>query len=262
MIRIRYKGRLGNRMIQLAAAHVLSKKTGISLSTHPVWNYNNTHRYKTTCSPDKSVSISFIDTFKIKLLSGKSYTNSFNLDDSNYYEHLDYPLLNTGYLLNGYFQDSRLLCNYRNDITKLYQFHEPPKIKINQKDCFIHARIGDLLNNSNRDMAYFNPVYLDKELQATRNNFNKVYISSDTIDYPPLVKLINQYGLSVYQTEPLDTILFAKNFNNLILSAGSFSYWMAYLSKASNITVYGNKIQDPLQRHNAWNYNQNIKFKI
>ena len=52
----------------------------------------------------------------------------------------------------------------------------------------------------------------------------------------------------------------AKNFNNLILSAGSFSYWMAYLSEATNITVYENNSQDPLQKQNAWNYNKKVIF--
>ena len=110
-------------------------------------------------------------------------------------------------------------------------------------------------------MAYFRPDYLEQQLETARNSFDTVYISSDTIDYPPLVELIDKYDLTVYQSDPLETILFAKNFNNLILSAGSFSYWMAYLSEANNITVYKGK-QDPLQQKNAWNYNKNVQFSL
>lgn len=247
MIRIQYRGRLGNRMIQFAAGYILAKKTGLTLSSNTIFEYNNKGAYKTTFGQP---------------VSGKSYSNTIELNDITYYQYLNNPLEDTGYLINGFFQDSQLLCYYRNDIIKLYQFDKQPKITPAQKDCFVHARIGDLLNNANRDMAYFKPDYLDQQLKYSRNTFNTVYISSDTINYPPLVQLINKYDLTVYQSDPLETILFAKNFNNLILSAGSFSYWMAYLSEANNITVYGKATKDPLQRNNAWDYNKNVKFSL
>jgi len=243
MIKIHHRGRLGNIMIQFAVGYILAKKTGLALKySRP--NKNN-----------------FIKKFKIKLPRGQSYSSTIELGDTNCYQYLNNPQKDTGYLIRGFFQDSKFLCNYRNDIIKLYQFDKPPKIAIRQKDCFIHARIGDLLNNPNRNMAYFRPDYLEQQLETARNSFDTVYISSDTIDYPPLVELIDKYDLTVYQSDPLETILFAKNFNNLILSAGSFSYWMAYLSEANNITVYKGK-QDPLQQKNAWNYNKNVQFSL
>ena len=262
MINIQYRGRLGNRLIQFAAGHILATKIGLTLSSSIVFKYKNTDSYRTTFDQNKTTSINFLDIFKIKLPTGQSYPNAIELNDTNYYQHLNNPLENTGYKLNGYFQDPRLLCNYRNDIIKLYQFDKPPKIAIRQKDCFVHARIGDLLNNTNRNMAYFKPDYLDQQLKDSRNALNTVYISSDSIDYPPLVELINKYDLTIYQSDPLETILFAKNFNNLILSAGSFSYWMAYLREATNITVYKNTKHDPLQKQNAWSYNKNVKFSL
>ena len=109
--------------------------------------------------------------------------------------------------------------------------------------------------------------YIGKQLKANRDSYDKVYITSDTIDHPPLVDLIKKYDLTIYQKKPLDKILFAKNFNNLILSAGSFSYWMAYLSEAANVTVFNNQQKlivnqklDPLQLQNAWAYNQKVNF--
>lgn len=233
-------------LIQFAVGYILARKTGLALP-----------------GEENKISNNFIKKFKIKLPTGQSYSSTIELNDTNYYQYLNKPRKDTGYLINGFFQDSKLLCDYRNDIIKLYQFDKPPKITIRQKDCFIHARIGDLLNNPNRNMAYFQPDYLEQQLETARNSFDAVYISSDTIDYPPLVELIDKYDLTVYQSDPLETILFAKNFNNLILSAGSFSYWMAYLSEANNITVYGKVAKyDPLQRKNAWNYNKNVKFSL
>ncbi len=229
-------------MIQYAAGAILAEKTGLSLGTNPQFRNDN-----------------FGEAFSLQTIDGVCHNETIELTDENYFDHHYNPEPNTGYLLNGFLQDGRLLCDHRDFILDLYKC-DIQRDSIHEYDCFVHARIGDLLNNPNRNMAYFQPDYLEQQLETARNTFNTVYISSDTIDYPPLVELINKYDLTIYQSDPLETILFAKNFNNLILSAGSFSYWMAYLSSAENITVYHNNKQDPLQKQNAWDYNKNVKF--
>ena len=240
MIRVKYIGRLGNKMIQYAAAHLFACHTGIKLD------------------PDFA-RLGFIKRFNISPPKGKIFKEFIDINESNYFKYYLNPTGSTGYNITGYHQTSEFLCNHRDFILDLYKCDAQLE-HIRENDCYIHARIGDLLNNLNRNMAYFQLDYLEQQLQTTRNTYNTAYISSDTINYPPLVELINKYDLTIYHSDPLDTILFAKNFNNLILSAGSFSYWMAYLSEATNITVYKNTKQDPLQRRNAWNYNKNVKF--
>lgn len=242
MIKIQYQGRLGNRMIQYAAAHLFACNTGVQLDPN-------------------SARLDFIKTFNIRMPQGTVFEEFIDINESNYFQHLNDTKENTGYNITGYHQTSEFLCDHRDFILNLYKC-DIEHDSIHKNDCFVHARIGDLLNNPNRNMAYFQPDYLEQQLETIRNTFNVVYISSDTIDYPPLVELINKYDLTIYQSDPLETILFAKNFDNLILSAGSFSYWMAYLSTANNITVYGKVVKDPLQQQNAWNYNKNVKFSL
>lgn len=242
MIKIQYAGRLGNRMIQYAAAHLFACNTGVQLAPN-------------------SARLDFIKTFNVRVPEGRAFEEFIDINESNYFQHLYNANENIGYNITGYHQTSQFLCNHRDFILDLYKC-DIQRDSIHEYDCFVHARIGDLLNNPNRNMAYFQPDYLEQQLETARNTFNTVYISSDTIDYPPLVELINKYDLTIYQSDPLETILFAKNFNNLILSAGSFSYWMAYLSAAYNITVYGKVTKDPLQRNNAWDYNKNVKFSL
>jgi len=243
MVKFNYRGRLGNNLIQYAAAHLFAQKTGLQLDLD--------HGNKKTKG--------FMKRFNISPPRGKGFKKFININQSNYFQHLLNPTENTGYNITGWYQTSKLLCNRRDFILDLYKC-DIQRDTIHQNDCFIHARIGDLLKSSNRKMAYFNPDYLEQQLQTARTTFNTVYISSDTIDYQPLVELINKYDLTIYQNKPLDTIFFAARFNNLILSAGSFSYWMAYFSEATNITVYKNNTQDPLQRQNAWSYNKSVKF--
>lgn len=239
MIKIRYKGRLGNNMIQYAAGAILAEKTGLSLGTEPEFRDNN-----------------FGEAFSLQPIDGVFHDETIKLTDENYFDHHYNPEPNTGYLLNGFFQDSRLLCDHREQILDLYKLPEPKK-SVSSDDVFIACRLGDCLTNHR---TYCSMKYIEDQLITSRDSYDNVYVTSDTIDHTSLVELIKKYNLTVYQDSPINTILFAAQFNNLILSAGSFSYWMAYLSSAENITVYHNKKSDSLQKQNAWAYNKNVKF--
>lgn len=245
MIRWNYKGRLGNRMIQYAAAYVLAKKAGLYIN-------RPSKRLK------KTNDVISLDLFKIKPLNGNRFTHFIELTDKNYFGHLENPIHKKGYRLNGYFQHEKLLVDYREEILNLYKL---PKEELNlnpsKHDAFIACRLGDCLVTK---WTHSSVDYIDNQLEGRRDLYDKVYITSDSINHPPLVDVIKKYNLTIYQNEPLDTILFASQLNNLILSSGSFSYWMAYLSSAENITVYHNEFQDPLQKHNAWAYNKNVRF--
>jgi len=258
MIKIYSRGRSGNNLTQYAAAYVLAKKTGLKLDAPHIREYVNTGIYKTSCSTNNEIENDFGSVFEIDSLSGKSFNDLIELTDDNYFEHLKNSTANKGYFLNGFFQHERLLVDYREEILNLYKLPESD-FTPNKNDAFIACRLGDCLI---RQRVYCTTDYIDHQLQASRDSYDKVYITSDTIDHSPLVDLIEKYDLTIYQNEPLNTILFACRFNNLILSAGSFSYWMAYLSEATNITVYKNNTQDPLQKHNAWSYNKNVKFSL
>jgi len=242
-------------MIQYAAAYVLAKKAGLQLDTPEMISYGNTGVLKTSSTVSDMVKIDFGSVFNIKPEPGKIFDDFIKLTDDNYYEHLKQPTPNKGYLLNGFFQHEKLLVDYREEILNLYKLPESD-FTPNKNDAFVACRLGDCLY-CNR---YCTMDYINHQLQASRDSYDKVYITSDTIGHPSLVDLIKKYDLTIYQNEPLNTILFACRFNNLILSSGSFSYWMAYLSEATNITVYKNTKQDPLQKQNAWSYNKNVKF--
>jgi len=256
MIDIFYRGRLGNNLIQYAAAYVLAKKTRLQLDAPKTRIYNNTDIYKTTSSTNDKIETDFGPVFSIKPVTGDSFNSFIKVADDNYYNHLKNPTPNKGYRLNGFFQHEKLLVDYREEILNLYQLPESD-FTPSKNDAFVACRLGDCLVTHR---TYCTVDYIDRQLQVKRDSYDKAYITSDTIDHPPLVDLIKKYDLTIHQNEPLDKILFACRFNNLILSAGSFSYWMAYLSEATNITVYKNNTQDSLQNQNAWSYDKNVKF--
>ena len=91
MINIQYKGRLGNNLIQYAAAYILTKRSGLTLNTLPEVSYSNKGRQKTSYSDAIKTSIDFGSVFNIQPSIGQSYSKTIELDDTNYYKHLNNP---------------------------------------------------------------------------------------------------------------------------------------------------------------------------
>lgn len=259
MISVNWLGRLGNNMIQYAAGYILSKNTGLRLITQPVTTYENTEKLKTTCSDEPEITVDFSSSHVVCNTGKEIHNKTIKLDDRNYFTFLNKPDHDTGYTLNGFFQDGRLLCEYRDTILKLYNYKYTPNLKITSNDMFIAARFGDCLSHSR---TYCTINYIDQQLKKSQNKYSNIYLSSDSLNYQPLIKLIEKYDMRIYNSGTLDTVLFASCFNNLILSAGSFSYWMAYLGSADNITLFVSKNHkhDPLLSRGAWSYNPNINF--
>ena len=249
MITINYRGRLGNNLIQYAAGVILAHRTGLCLNTEAKVDYSNKGGYKTDSSASSRIKTNFGKVFNLHPVNGLCYTETVELNDNNYFDHLNKPQPNTGYVLSGFFQHGKLLCDCREQILDMYKLPEP-KESVSSDDAFIACRLGDCLTTTR---TYCSMEYIEGQLKASRHMYDTAYITSDTITHPPLKRLIEEYDLTIYQDEPMDTILFAAQFNNLILSAGSFSYLMAYFSKAEKISVYKSKC-DPLQKYGAWRY--------
>lgn len=200
-------GRLGNNLIQYFAAYIFSKKFNLKLNVNPT---------------DEFYSI-----VKYTKIDGDIGNNIVQLTDNNFLEYLESDELElNNYHLNGYFQLKYFLQKYENDI-KL-------NLKLNYKDVnkemvFIHYRIGDIIN----DCRMLPLEYYIEALEKL--NCKGGYISSDSINHNFCQILINKFNLIPINLSPIDTINFAKDFNNIILSDGTFSWCIGFLSNANNI---------------------------
>lgn len=244
MVKINYSGRLGNRLIQYAAGYILAKKS------------NQYFNPSGACMYGKEPVIDDFQTFfKTPPVDGTRYAETTQVTDDNFLDYLNSPIRNSGYELSGYFLHDELLGDYRADILELYQF--VPPVRPSRDEVFIHARYGDTINHNNGE-GYCSTQYIEKQLQQYTTS-NKIYISSDTINHPPLARLINKYNLIEYHDTPLNTILFASCFNNMILSSGTFSYWIMYLGDADNVHVY-DRSNDTMRSYGSYRYNKVINF--
>ena len=116
--------------------------------------------------------------------------------------------------------------NYKNEI--LSQFNLQYK-KQHKNDLFIHVRLGDCIAlNRVPSLEYY-----IKAIEQTK--FEKGYISSDTPSHEIVTYLMDKFNLAFYADEPAETINFAKDFGNLVVSDGTFSWWIAFLSKAGSV---------------------------
>ena len=207
-------GRLGNRIIRNLAVSLLAEK------------YNLQADY---C--DKEL----ISKLGIELYSGnKRYTQTVQLTDNNYFRIYNNINFNYNLYASEFYQTkeiTNLLYNYlhtdkiMSNIIKNNQFKE--RYNTNN-DLFIHIRLTDA--------AQWNPG-ITYYTNAIKNiNFDKLYISTDDVNHNIIIKLQELYPSSLLvKGNEITTIQFGSTCKHIILSHGSFSAIIGYLSFFSNI---------------------------
>ena len=158
------------------------------------------------------------------------------------------------YHFDGFFQLKEFFTKYEFEIKSLLNINHK---SVNKDLVFVHYRIGDIENH--RGMLPLE-YYIDA-LENTK--FNGGYISSDSLDHKNCTYLMKTYNLkAVHNLSPINTIYLGKNFNNLVLSEGTFSWWIGFLSEAENIICnkrdnlwHGDIFLDRWKKL-YWDYNQ------
>ncbi len=204
-VSINYSGRLGNNLFQYAAAYIFANKFNLRISSGVVEN-----------------------KFDLPLLTGETTGGPIiDVDDSNFMNLLESESIEPAhYRFVGYYQNRDFILKYRDEIKSLFNL---TFTDTSNDQVFVAYRIGDI--NGERQML---PIeYYRAALQNIGSHDG--YITSDTPDHPNVLQLANEFNLKIYNESPLETIDFVKNFNNLVLSEGSFSWWMGFLSSAKNI---------------------------
>ena len=208
-------GRLGNQIIRNLAVSLVAKKYDLSV------DYFNKE---------------LINKLGIDLFSGNNVFEHVEiLNDDNYFTV--YNCGNLNYNLNpnnNYFQTK--------DITNfLYNYLHTYKVKSNiieknrfkqryntNNDVFIHIRLTDA--------AEYNPGFNYYSNTIKNINFDNLYISTDDKNHNIIKMLLQIYpNAKLIDYDEITTFQFASTCKHIILSHGSFSAVIGYLSFFSDI---------------------------
>ena len=208
-------GRLGNQIIRNLAVSLIAEK------------YNLKVEY---CNKD------LINKLGIELFSGNNiYTIFQDLTDDNYFTIYNCNNLNYNLQPNNNFFQTKEITNF------LYNYLHTDKIKTNiiinnpfqerynqNNDIFIHIRLTDT--------ACWNPGLL-YYINAIKNiNFDNLYISTDEKNHDIIKELFQLYSSAqLFDNDEITTFQFASTCKHIILSHGSFSAIIGYLSFFSNV---------------------------
>jgi hypothetical protein len=207
-------GRLGNQIIRNLAVSVIAEKHNLYVE------YS---------------SYEIINNLGIKLFCGENkYNNTVMLTDENYFSIFHNQQLLSNLNPNENFFQTKEISNYLyNHINNTIKQNIIDNNKFKERydsnnDLFIHIRLDDATK--------WNPGinYYLKTISGV--NFNKLYISTDTKEHIIINKIKNQYPETIILNyDEITTINFGSTCKHVILSHGSFSAIIGYLSFFSNI---------------------------
>lgn len=200
MITINYQGRLGNNLFQYFTALILSNKFNQKIS-----------------------NILPSNILKDNLINNDiQYSDDLIVNDNNVIDIIEQDTVNSNLILDGYFQKRDLLKYFiqsehiQNNNEKLVE------------GSFVHVRLGDISNDATRCCEI---QYYEKALQG----LNGGYISSDSPNHEIVKRLSNKFNLEVFQNSAEITLIFGSQFENKILSLGTFSWWIGFLGNQNNV---------------------------
>jgi len=222
-------GRLGNQCFINIAASLLAEKHNLSI----VYQGNVNELFPL-----------FIGT--------QVYSTTVNVKDDNFVDIYNKDTIDYNLSFYDYFQSEKvttLTHKYIYSKMKLLSERNPYKEHYHKNNCFIHVRLGDV--------AKYNPGSSYYKGILSTLNVDHVYLSTDSKDHPIIQELMQDLKIQLYESTPVNTILFASTNKHIILSHGTFSGIIGYLAFYSN--VYYIKENEM----NAWDYyGGNGKYNI
>ena len=230
MITIKYSGGLGNKMFVYGAAHILSKKHKMEISSElPGYHCN--------------LNLNIIP---------RQFLSEIVVKNKNFIEIAEMETIESNLILDAYFQTSEIVNKYKSDLKSCFELDQEPI-----EGTIIHYRMGDLLHLYDRT-AVTKLSYFEKCIDYL-NNKNNIYITTDSPKNEIIRYLIDKYNMNLVDIKRADTIKFASRFTNKILSMGTFSWWIGLLgNQNSNVfcpipTEYVDWMGD-IYVLNNWNY--------
>lgn len=206
MLYINTKGkyRTGNALLINIGCSILAKKFNLKVAEYP--------------------ANEFIKEFNLAFFQdGDSIPEIIEVDDYNIMDVINNEHLYTGINFTGWFQVKEFVLNYKKEIKNF--FHDEPD-KLNNT-VFCHVRLDDT-KSKNPGIDYY-------EKALTLANCVNGYISSDEPDNYMVKNLANKFNLEIFKESPEKTIIKSRECDNVVLSNGTFSWWIGFLNYTGRV---------------------------
>lgn len=213
MISIKYEGRLGNCLFQYAAARVFAQKFGLRIS-------HESNHYLARMAGDL---VKYVEE------GMQIYGPVIILDDSNYFQLLvSDSVPQAHYVLSSGMQNPTFIQKCLSSMTEMINLADTEK---EVGSLLVHIRLGDCDGSPRRlPLGYYQDA-------IRKLSFSKGYICSDTMDHSDVINLVEEFGLIPYDMPAVQILKNANQFDKMILSEGTFSWWLGSLANASEIMI-------------------------
>ena len=220
-------GRFGNHFIRNILMHILAEK------------YDLVAEYS---------YLAKIGVLGIPLYSGSQIFSQNRIVDSDAkMERLlqEIDSLGSGFILQtNLIMEGEIYCQTREMTNRIYNFLRSERIRDgiiqanpfrhnykNNNDIFVHIRLGDVADK-NPGFAYYEKVFKSLETKG----YGRIFLSSDSPFHPICQKIFKGFrNTSFVQFDEIQTIQYASTCKYVVLSHGSFSAIIGYLSFFSEI---------------------------
>jgi hypothetical protein len=203
-------GRTGNKMFIHAFGNFIAEKNNL------YWQSEIQKEF-----PDNEITTRFHDGFKKEI--------KLNITDEICADFIE-KKIESGAKIHGWFQESELVNNeeYAKYLSSIFKINE--YLPIDTDSVFIHIRAGDISEWGRRMLPL---DYYENQLNSI--SFKHGAIATDSFDHPIVQALIKKYNFKKFIGTAEQTIKFGASHSKIILSLGTFSYWIGVLSKPGSI---------------------------
>lgn len=217
-------GGLGNQLFQIATGFAYAKKHGKNLILDDTrWTISNG-------SPGKCPTEYKRGIFKNFIFSGYHIKNFTNISESRFnFDEL--PYAKGDVVLSGYFQSDKYFSEYADEFKSLLNFEKYLGIDVKNfgpMKVAAHVRRSDFLQHVNVhyvcDTDYFTSAF-------STFSENVIDIYSDSIPYVMDEFKYTQNLRYVSAADEVRTLYMLSQYDNLIASNSSFSWWASFLGK-------------------------------
>jgi len=209
-------GRLCNQIIRNLATSLIAEKYDLQVT------YSNHEA---------------IQSLGINLFSGQNrYDDTIVVTDDNYFDVLESNNMTTNINPNNNYFQTKEITNFlyrhihSDDVKNNIIDKNPVNNRYNNNnDAFVHVRLTDTAQHNPGLQYYLNVL---KDIQ-----FDTLYISSDNIQHSIILDIVKTYPHNtkiVYMNE-IRTIQFGSTCKHIVLSHGSFSAVIGYVSFFSDV---------------------------